>query len=265
MKKSLLTNKISTNKMTIYAEMGFFDKLYSTAFILMVSLALVMGAGIMLNNVEGSVSTNTSNTNQPFQINISLPHQQNISAEFPFESKYVEVLDSKMHYIDEGEGDPILFIHGNPTSSYLWRNIIPYVEPYGRAIAVDLMGMGKSDKPDIDYRFVDHAKYLEAFIEKLGLKNITLVVHDWGSALGFNYAMRHEDNVKGIAFMEAILRPLRYDEFPDDDVKKIVQTYRTPEAGYDLIVNKNFFIEQLIPSMILRKLTEEEMNQYREP
>src|SRR5919106_1156383 len=167
MKKSLLTNKISTNKMTIYAEMGFFDKLYSTAFILMVSLALVMGAGIMLNNVEGSVSTNTSNTNQPFQINISLPHQQNISAEFPFESHYVEVLGSKMHYIDEGAGDPILFIHGNPTSLYLWRNIIPYVKPYGRAIAVDLIGMGKSDKPDIGYRFVDHAKYLEAFIERL--------------------------------------------------------------------------------------------------
>jgi haloalkane dehalogenase len=194
------------------------------------------------------------------------PHEeQNISAEFPFESNYVEVLGSKMHYIDEGEGDPILFLHGNPTSSYLWRNIIPYVVPYGRAIAVDLIGMGKSDKPDIGYRFVDHAKYLEAFIEKLDLKNITLVIHDWGSALGFNYAMLHADNVDGIAFMEGLLRPLTYDEFPNDDVKKIVQTYRTPEAGYDLIVNKNFFIEQLLPSMTLRKLTEEEMNQYREP
>jgi haloalkane dehalogenase len=121
-----------------------------------------------------------------------------------------------MHYIDVGEGDPILFIHGNPTSSYLWRNTIPYVESYGRAIAVDLIGMGKSDKPDIGYRFVDHAKYLEAFIEKLNLKNITLVVHDWGSALGFNCAkcvMQHEDNVKGIAFMKAFLRPLTWDGF----------------------------------------------------
>jgi haloalkane dehalogenase len=250
--------------MTIYAEMGFFDKLYTTAFILMVSLALVMGAGIILNNVEGSVSTNTSNTNQPFQNNISLPHQQNISAEFPFESKYVEVLGSKMHYIDEGEGEPILFIHGNPTSSYLWRNIIPYVEPYGRVIAVDLIGMGKSDKPDIGYRFVDHAKYLEGFIEELDLKNITLVVHDWGSALGFNYAIQHEDNVKGIAFMEALLMPLTWGVF-SEEFKNIFQTFRTPGAGYDLIVNKNFFVEQILPGGILRNLTEEEMNQYREP
>src|ERR671918_1125690 len=264
MKKSLRTNKISTNKMTIYAEIGFFGKLHSTAFILMVSLALLMGSGIMLNNVEGSVSTNTSDTNQPFQNNISLPHQQNISAEFPFKSNYVEVLGSKMHYIDEGEGDPIFFIHGNPTSSYLWRNIIPFVEPHGRVIAVDLIGMGKSDKPVIDYRFVDHANYLDGFIEKLGLKNITLVVHDWGSALGFNYAMRHEDNVKGIAFMEAILTPLTWDGFPNN-AKKIFQSIRTPDVGYDLIVNKNFFVEQLLPSAILRNLTVEEMNQYREP
>lgn len=264
MKKSLRTSKIGTDKTRIYAEMRFFDKLYSTAFILMASLALVIGAGIMLNNVEGSVSTNTSDTNQLFQNNISLSQQQNISAEFPLKSNYVKVLGSKMHYIDEGEGDPILFIHGNPTSSYLWRNIIPYVEPYGRAIAVDLIGMGKSDKPAIDYRFVDHAKYLDRFIEELGLKNITLVVHDWGSALGFNYAMQHEDNIKGIAFMEALLMPLTWNEFPDD-FKKIFQTFRTPGAGYDLIVNKNIFVEQILPGGILRNLTEEEMNQYREP
>jgi haloalkane dehalogenase len=264
MKKSLLTSKISTGKMRVYAEMRFFDKLYSTAFILMASLALVIGAGILLNNVEGSVSTNTSDTNQTSQNDTSLPHQQNISAEFPFKSNYVEVLGSKMHYIDEGEGDPIFFIHGNPTSSYLWRNIIPYVGPYGRVIAVDLIGMGKSDKPPIDYRFVDHAKYLGGFIEKLGLKNITLVVHDWGSALGFNYAMQHEDNVKGIAFMEALLMPLTWEVF-SDEFENIFQTFRTPGAGYDLIVNKNFFVEQILPGGILRNLTEEEMNQYREP
>jgi haloalkane dehalogenase len=205
-------------------------------------------------------------TNQTFSDETppSLPYEQNISAEFPFESNYLEVLGSQMHYIDEGEGDTILFIHGNPTSSYLWRNIIPYVEPYGRAIAVDLIGMGKSDKPDIGYRFVDHAKYLEAFIEKLDLNNITLVVHDWGSALGFNYAMQNEDNVKGIAFMEAFLMPLTWNGFPEN-VKEIFQTIRTPESGYDLIVNKNFFVEQLLPNAILRNLTEEEMNQYREP
>ena len=122
---------------------------------------------------------------------------QEISADFPFESHYVEVLGSKMHYIDEGEGDPILFLHGNPTSSYLWRNIIPHVTSLGRAIAPDLIGMGKSDKPDIEYRFFDHVKYIDDFIEALGLKNITLVIHDWGSGLGFHYAHRNDTNIKG--------------------------------------------------------------------
>jgi haloalkane dehalogenase len=221
-------------------------------------LALASQAGI------SEQVTDTSETNQTSQNQMRLPFEQNISAAFPFESKYIEVLGSRMHYIDEGEGDPILFIHGNPTSSYLWRNIIPHIQPYGRTIAVDLIGMGLSDKPDINYRFIDHAKYLQAFIEKLGLKNITLVVHDWGSALGFNYAMQHEVNVKGIAFMEAILMPLTWDGFPNN-VKKIFQTIRTPDIGYDLIVNKNFFVEQLLPGAMLRNLTEEEMNFYREP
>ena len=109
-----------------------------------------------------------------------------ISADFPFESKFVDVYGSKMHYIDEGTGDTVLFLHGNPTSSYLWRNIIPYLLPNARCIAPDLIGMGKSDKPDLEYRFLDHAKYLEGFIDKLGLENITLVIHDWGSALGLH-------------------------------------------------------------------------------
>ena len=108
---------------------------------------------------------------------------QEISAAFPFESKYAEVLGSKIHYIDEGEGDPILFLHGQPTSSYLWRNIIPHITGVGRCIAPDLIGFGKSDKPDIEYRFFDHVEYVEGFIEALGLKNITLIVHDWGTAL----------------------------------------------------------------------------------
>jgi haloalkane dehalogenase len=236
-----------------------FFPVFSVLAIVAIGFILSEGEGTGSYDLFGTKAANKSGTNR-----VPLAYEQNISAEFPFESHYVEVLGSKMHYIDEGEGDPILFIHGNPTSSYLWRNIISYVEPYGRAIAVDLIGMGKSDKPDIDYRFVDHAKYLDGFIEKLDLKNITLVVHDWGSALGFNYAMRHENNVDGIAFMEAFLMPLTWDGFPNN-VKKIFQTIRTPEAGYDLIVNKNFFIEQLLPEAILRNLTEEEMNQYREP
>src|SRR5210317_59357 len=125
-----------------------------------------------------------------------------ISTAFPFKPHYVQVHGSKMHYVDEGSGDPILFLHGNPTSSYLWRNIIPHLSSQGRCIAPDLIGMGKSDKPDLEYRFFDHVKYIEGFIEKLGLQNITLVIHDWGSALSFHYAMRNENNIKGIAFME---------------------------------------------------------------
>ncbi len=130
-----------------------------------------------------------------------------ISADFPFESRYVEVLGSRMHYVDEGQGDPILFLHGNPTSSYLWRNIIPYVTDNYRAIAVDLIGMGKSDKPDLEYTYQDHKRYLDAFIETLDLQDITLVIHDWGSVLGFDYAVEHDDNVLGIAFMESIIPP----------------------------------------------------------
>ena len=131
-----------------------------------------------------------------------------ISAEFPFESQYIDVLGSRLHYVAAGEGKPVLFLHGNPTSSYLWRNIIPHVEGRGRCIALDLIGMGKSDKPDLDYRLVDHARYVDAAIETLELRDLTLVVHDWGSALGFRYAQHHEDNVRALVFMEAILKPL---------------------------------------------------------
>ena len=187
-----------------------------------------------------------------------------ISPDFPFKSNYVTVHGSKIHYVDEGKGEPILFLHGNPTSSYLWRNIIPYVTDKARAIAVDLIGMGKSDKPNIDYRFFDHVKHVEGFIETLGLKNITLVIHDWGSALGFHYAMRHENNIKGIAFMEAILMPTTWAVFPEP-VRKIFQGFRTPEVGWDMLVNKNMFIEEILPSSIIRKLSEEEMNNYRAP
>jgi haloalkane dehalogenase len=170
-----------------------------------------------------------------------------------------------MHYVDEGTGDPVRFLHGNPTSSYLWRNIIPYVTPLTRCIAPDLIGMGKSDKPDIEYRFFDHVKHIEGFIEMVGLKNITLVVHDWGSALGFYYAMRHEGNVKALAFMEAIVLPVPSWEMFPTEVKEIFQGFRTPDVGWDMIVNKNMFIEQILPGSIVRKLSVEEMNHYREP
>lgn len=190
---------------------------------------------------------------------------QTISAEFPYAPHYVDVHGSRIHYVEEGVGDPILFLHGNPTSSYLWRNIMPHL-PQGRCIALDLIGMGKSDKPDIEYTFFDHVKYVEGFIEKLGLKNLTLVIHDWGSALGFHYAMRNEDNIKALAFMEAIMMPIpSWDAFPREDIKKTFQAFRTPDVGWDMIVNQHVFIEQILPAMVVRKLTDAEMDHYRAP
>src|SRR3989442_1093931 len=193
-----------------------------------------------------------------------MTQQQEISAAFPFESRFVEVNGSRMHYVEEGTGDPVLFLHGNPTSSYLWRNVIPQVSPVGRCIAVDLIGMGKSDKPAIEYRFFDHSRYVEGFIAALGLRNITLVIHDWGSALGFHYARRHESNVKGIAFMEAIVRPLTWAEWPEQ-AKGMFQAFRTPGMGEQMIMDNNMFVEATLPGAMLRKLSDEEMNRYREP
>jgi haloalkane dehalogenase len=169
-----------------------------------------------------------------------------------------------MHYIDEGEGDPILFLHGNPTSSYLWRNIIPHVTPFARAIAPDLIGMGRSDKPSLGYRFFDHVRYLEGFIEALGLERITLVIHDWGSALGFHYARRHEVNVRALAFTEAIIRPTRWSDFPAE-FKLGFKTFRAPVFGWMAIVAANMFLNKILPETIVRRLTPEEMRRYKEP
>ena len=188
-----------------------------------------------------------------------------ISPDFPFESHYVEVNGSKIHYIDEGEGDPILFLHGNPTSSYLWRNVIPHLSSLGRCIAPDLIGMGKSDKPDIDYGFFDSVSYVEGLIEKLELKNITLVIHDWGSGIGFHYAMRHEDNVKGIAFMEAILQPLPSWDLLQEPMKSMFKAMRTPDVGWEMVAVNNIFVEQILPGSVARGLTDEEMAHYRAP
>ena len=186
------------------------------------------------------------------------------SPEFPYESKYADVLGSRMHYVESGEGDPILFVHGNPTSSYLWRNVIPHVSTQGRAIAVDLIGMGRSDKPDIDYRFFDHLKYLEAFIDELGLENVTLVLHDWGGGLGTSYARRHPDNVRGIAFMESVLKPMTWEDM--NLVQKFMfKRMRDPKKGDRMNRDKNFFIKRMMPAMVSRKLTAQEKAAYAEP
>jgi len=187
-----------------------------------------------------------------------------ISAEFPFDSRFIEVEGSRIHYIEEGKGDVVLFLHGNPTSSYLWRNIIPHVSPVARCIAMDLIGMGKSDKPDIEYRFEDHAKYVDGFIKEMGLTNITFVIHDWGSVLGIHYARRYESNVKGIALMEAILRPFPPLDPATENGRTFI-AFRTPDVGWDVIVNQNVFVEKLLPRMVVRGLTDEEMDVYRAP
>jgi len=178
-------------------------------------------------------------------------------------SRFAEVEGSRMHYLGIGRGDPVLFLHGHPTSSYLWRNVLPRVSQYGRCIALDLIGMGRSDKPDIEYRFFDHVRYAEGFIEKLGLKDITLVVHDWGSALGFNWANDHRERVPGIAYMEGIVAPVSWSDWPEG-ARDIFQAFRS-EAGEDLVLNKNIFIERVLPSSIIRELDETEMSEYRRP
>ena len=188
-----------------------------------------------------------------------------ISADFPFAVRDVQVHGARMAYIDEGSGDPIVFLHGNPTSSYLWRNVIPHVRDVGRCIAPDLIGMGRSDKPDIGYRFVDHALYIDGFLEALGLDRITFVVHDWGSALGFDWAMRHESRVRGLAFMEAILGPVPSWEQFTPQGREIFKKLRTPGVGETMVPDHNMFVEQLLPGSVVRSLSPAEMQHYRAP
>lgn len=187
-----------------------------------------------------------------------------ISAEFPFESKYADINGTNIHYVEEGTGDPILFIHGNPTSSYIWRNIMPYVSKHGRAIALDLIGMGLSDKPDIDYGFNDSYYYLESFIKKLKLKNITLVVQDWGSGLGFHYANLNRDNIKAIAFMEAMFKPLDYAKLNVSE-KLGLKLIRSKVGSYFMFGLANGFVNHILPDWVNRDLSEFEMAKYQAP
>ena len=187
-----------------------------------------------------------------------------ISAADAYERHRIAFLETEISYVDTGAGEPVVFLHGNPTSSYLWRNVIPHVEGLGHCLAPDLVGMGDSGAaPDGSYRFVDHARYLDAWFEALGLTNVTLVVHDWGSALGFYWAYRHPERVRGIAYMEAVVRPLTWEEWRDES-RQIFQDLRS-EAGEEMVLEKNLFIEGILPSAVLRDLTEEEMNVYRRP
>lgn len=180
----------------------------------------------------------------------------------------IEVLGKQLAYAEMGTGDPIVFLHGNPTSSYLWRNIMPAVAGLGRCLAPDLIGMGDSDKLDDSgpdrYTFAEHARYLDALLEALGVnENAVFVIHDWGSALGFHWANRHRSAVKGICYMEAIVRPISWAEFPTD-ATGVFQGFRSP-AGEAMALENNIFVERVLPGSVLRQLTDEEMAVYRRP
>jgi haloalkane dehalogenase len=184
--------------------------------------------------------------------------RKEISTVDPHPRRHVSVLDTEMSYVDTSVGDPVVFLHGNPTSSYLWRNIIPYVSPLGRCLAPDLVGMGRSGKsPARSYRFVDHARYLDAWFDALGLtRNVTLVVHDWGSALGFHRAVRFPEQIKAIAYLEAIALPRRWEDF--GEAAGIFRALRS-DQGERMILDENFFVETVLRRSVIRSLSEEEM------
>ena len=188
-----------------------------------------------------------------------------ISAADPHPRRRAAVLDTDMAYVDIGAGDPVVFLHGNPTSSYLWRNVIPHVAGLGRCLAPDLVGMGDSGRsPAGSYRFVDHARYLDAWLEAVvPAGRVTFVVHDWGSALGFHWAHRHPARVRGLAYMEALVRPVTWAEWPEP-ARKIFQAMRSP-AGDEMVLQKNVFVERILPASVLHGLGEAEMAVYRRP
>ena len=185
-----------------------------------------------------------------------------------FEKRFADILGKRMAYVDAGEGDPIVLLHGNPTSSYLWRKVIPPLSAIGRCVAPDLIGMGDSEKledsgPD-SYRFVEHRRYLDALLDRLGVTNdVTLVVHDWGSALGFDWAYRHQDSVSGIAYMEALIGPITWADWPET-ARSIFEGFRS-EAGERLILEKNYFVERVLPASVLDPLSTEVIEEYRRP
>ncbi len=190
--------------------------------------------------------------------------KERISDKVNLPSRFVDVHGAKMHYIESGEGNPILFLHGIPTSSYLWRNIIPHLSSLGRCIAPDLIGFGKSSRPDIEYSVSDHISYIEGFISALNLKNITLVMHGWGSVIGFDYAMRHESNCRALVFYEAFLRTTNGNDLSLPYQEQLI-TLQGQENVYDLTVNGAAFIDHIIPQTVMRSLSETELEAYRAP
>ncbi len=186
------------------------------------------------------------------------------SPDFPYAPRYAEVLGSRLHYVTAGEGKPILFLHGNPTSSYMWRNVLPHLSSDARVIAVDLVGMGKSDKPALAYRFFDHLRYVEGFVEALDLTDVTLVLHDWGGGLGLSFARRHPERVRAVAFFEAVLRPIEWREAPLP-MRLVFRRMRDPQRGDRMNLDNAFFLKRLLPLLVRRRLSATEKAAYLAP
>jgi haloalkane dehalogenase len=188
-----------------------------------------------------------------------------ISAADPHPRRRLPVLDSEISYVDTGEGDPIVFLHGNGQYSYVWRNIIPYLTAYGRCLAPDLVGMGRSGKsPTRAYRFVDHVSYLDAWFDGVGItRNVILVAYDWGSALGFYRAYRYPQQIQAVAYWEAIVKPRRWEEM-SETAAATFRRLRSPE-GEHLVLDENYFVEVIVPRGVIRKLSDEELAAYRAP
>ena len=192
-----------------------------------------------------------------------------LSETMPYEKKFASINGKQIAYLEEGNGDPIVLLHGNPTSSFLWRNVVPELVNSGRVIVPDLIGQGDSEKlPTSEgpgrYTLDVAYSYVDGLLEAIGAnRNVTLVIHDWGSAIGFLWAMRHPDAVKGVAYMEGIVKPVTWAEWPEGAVG-IFKGFRS-EKGEDLILNRNMFIEAVLPTSVIRKLSDAEMDAYRAP
>lgn len=224
---------------------------------------------IVLSVVFFSASTSTLSAQEPAPTTAPEPivYEDIPFPDLPYPSRWIEVNGQKIHYLEGGDpaGSPVLFLHGNPTWSYLWRDIMPALEEDARVIAPDLIGMGRSDRPDIAYTTADHQAYLNGFIEEMGLENITLVVHDWGSFLGFSYAANNPDNVRAIVFMESMIPPVvgtPLDDLPGP-IAEFFSTMRTEGVGEELLLNQNFFVEEALGAGA--QLDEETLDAYRAP
>lgn len=190
-----------------------------------------------------------------------------LAENMPYEKKFATIKGKRIAYVEEGTGDPIVLLHGNPTSSFLWRNVIPELTGAGRVIVPDLIGHGDSEKLPADegpdrYSFEVAYQYVDGLLSELGAtENVLLVIHDWGSALGFHWAANHSEAVRGIAYMEAIVAPLDWDDWPES-ARGIFQGFRSPK-GEDLVLQRNMFVDAVLPSSVMRTLTDTEMENYR--